>query len=191
VKHVLAGAALALFLGWSSPFPAQTGDRPSPDPAAPPLSGRLERFGDWELRCSVNADGVAISCHLQQYFIDSSGVRAAEIRILALANSPDFAAFAHIVTPHETLLTEQLHMAVDDEPSRVYAFSFCESDGCYVRMGLTAEDIQAFLHGLETSIIVVPAAAPEVSVRMTLTLAGFEEGFAALQAVPADADQTQ
>lgn len=186
MKCILTAALSALFLGWSSPLLAQTGDTAGPDAPGPGLTGNLQQFGDWELRCAVDSDGVAVSCHLQQFFLDPSGVRAAEIRLLALVNSPDLAAFAHIVTPHETLLTAQLQMAVDDGPSRTHAFSFCASDGCYVRMGLTAADIQAFLGGTQASIMVVPAAAPDVPVRMTLSLSGFDAGFSALQAVPAD-----
>ena len=94
---------------------------------------------------------------------------------------------ATIVTPLDTLLTGQLRMAVDSAQPRVYPFSFCQPIGCFVRLGLTHGDLDAFRAGNVATIAIVPLPAPDQVVALGLSLTGFTAGFEALEAYNAEA----
>ena len=54
---------------------------------------------------------------------------------------------------------------------------FCNPVGCYARMGLTPEDVNAFKRGSEAVITIVPALAPDQQVKLTLSLSGFTASY--------------
>ncbi|MGI3187186.1 invasion associated locus B family protein [Nioella aestuarii] len=141
-----------------------------------------EVFNDWDMRCIVSPEGQPDPCQLYQLLVDDQGNAVAEFNLFDVPDEGDLAAGATIVTPLDTLLTGQLRMAVDSNPARVYPFSFCQQIGCYVRLGLTAADIQSFRAGSEARIAIVPLQAPDQVVPLTLSLSGFTAGFEALEA---------
>jgi invasion protein IalB len=70
-----------------------------------------------------------------------------------------------------------LTVAVDGGKARRYPYAFCNPVGCYVRLGLTADDVAAFKRGKEAIITIVPALAPDQQVKLTLSLDGFTASF--------------
>ncbi len=142
-----------------------------------------DTFGDWEMRCITAPEGQPEPCQLYQLVTDGQDNPVAEFNLFTVPEgNGDLAAGATIVTPLDTLLTGQLRMAVDSNPARVYPFSFCQQIGCYVRLGMSGNDVQAFRAGSEATISIVPLQAPDQSVPLTLSLSGFTAGFDALQA---------
>ena len=97
--------------------------------------------------------------------------------IFPLSGSGRAAAGATIVAPLETLLTQQLTLSVDGGAARRYPFTFCNTAGCVARVGFTAEEVAQFKRGNTGTIIMVPAAAPEEQVELTVSLSGFTAGF--------------
>ena len=93
-------------------------------------------------------------------------------------------AGATILVPLETLLPAQLTIAVDGENAQRYPFAFCNQVGCVSRLGLTAEDIEALKTGNSASIVIVPAAAPDQVVTVTMSLKGFTSAFDKAGPVP-------
>lgn len=138
-----------------------------------------DTFGDWELRC-VRAGDAGEICQLYQLMRDAEGNSVAEFNMFPLPEGQQAVAGANIVTPLETLLTANLRLAVDSGQGKRYPYSFCSQVGCFSRIGLTADEIAGFRRGATATVTIVPAAAPNETVDLTLSLSGFTAGFNAL-----------
>lgn len=169
----------------------ETGDAPSNDAAeatglsmGTPEAGVSQpyvkgTYGDWELRC-VQAQGNNEICQLYQLLRDGEGTSVAEFNLFPLPEGQQAVAGANIVTPLETLLTANLRLAVDGGQAKVYPYSFCSQVGCFSRIGLTAGEVDTFRKGASATVTIVPAAAPNETVQLSLSLSGFTAGFNAL-----------
>ncbi len=142
-----------------------------------------EVFGDWERKCTANPEGDD-PCHIYQLLNDSTGQATAEINILTLPAGLQAAAGVTVIVPLQTLLTQQLTIAIDSHPAKRYPFKFCTQVGCIAQIGLTADEVANFKRGAEATITIVPAGAPDAKVRLPLSLTGFTDGFGSLP-VPA------
>lgn len=132
---------------------------------------------DWEIRCIRAAEGQD-PCQLYQLLTDPSGNPVSEINIFPLTGgTTDAAAGATVVTPLETLLTAQLALQVDSSGFKKYPFSWCSQIGCFARLGFTADDVAAFKRGNEARIVIVPVAAPDQRVTLTVSLKGFTAAY--------------
>jgi invasion protein IalB len=133
-------------------------------------------FGDWLLRCLRAPDG-ADPCQLYQLLEDEDGNPVAEISMFPLPPGGRAAAGATIVAPLETLLGEQITISVDGAAARRYAFTYCNMGGCVARVGFTPEEVAQFKAGRQAEMRIVPAAAPDAEVLLTISLTGFTAGF--------------
>lgn len=143
-----------------------------------------EEIGDWSVRCVRTEDGND-PCQLYQLLQDSEGNSVAEVSLFPITDGGPAAAGATIITPLETLLTEQVRIAVDSGPVKQYPFSFCSQIGCFARVGFTEEEVAGFRRGNAATITIIPAAAPTQRVDLTMSLAGFTAGFEAVAAANA------
>lgn len=139
-----------------------------------------EEHGDWALRCIKAPEGEADPCQLYQLLTDDAGNAVAEFSIFPIAGDGQAKAGATIVVPLETLLTEPLEISVDGGQKRLYPYSFCNVAGCVARVGFTQADVDAFKAGAAGSMTLVPAAAPDQKVNLTISLSGFTAGMNAL-----------
>ncbi|EYD76631.1 Invasion associated family protein [Rubellimicrobium mesophilum DSM 19309] len=153
----------------------ETADAASGDPQVgqPYIS---DTSGDWSLRCLRTEDGND-PCQLYQLLKDGEGNNVAEISMFPLPEGGQAAAGATIVAPLETLLTENLTLGIDGNEPKRYPFTFCNRAGCVARVGFTAEEIQQFKNGNTAQLTIVPAAAPDQQVNLTISLSGFTAGF--------------
>lgn len=135
-----------------------------------------EVFDDWALRCLKVEDGED-PCQIYQLLNDGDGNAVAEIAIVSLPDSGQAVAGATIVVPLETLLTEQITLRVDGGQARRFPFNFCNVGGCVTRLGLTSADVALFKRGAEATLTMVPAAAPDQTVTVTMSLSGFTAAF--------------
>jgi invasion protein IalB len=140
-----------------------------------------EEHGDWEVRCLRAPTGQPDPCQLFQRLSDAQGNPTADINFFDLPDGGEIVAGATLLTPLQTLLTAQVTMSVDGGQPRRYPYSFCDTAGCYARMGFTAEDVQAFRRGAEATVVVVPALAPDQPAELTMSLSGFTAGLAAVE----------
>lgn len=136
-----------------------------------------ENVGDWELRCVRTEDEANDPCQLYQLLKEEDGNALAEISLFRLAEGSKLPAGATIIVPLETLLTGQLGIKVDDGQPKSYPFSFCNRQGCYARIGLTAEDITSYKRGVEAKVMIRPFAAPDQIVSSAMSLSGFTAGY--------------
>ena len=146
---------------------------------------KVSEHGDWELRCIKAPEGTKDPCQLYQLLEDQQGNSVAEINLFNLPQDDKLAAGATIVTPLETLLTQNVLLTVDGGKAKVYPFTFCTAIGCFSRVGFTAGDVAAFKAGNSAKIVVVPAQAPDQKVELTMSLSGFTAGFDAVKAATA------
>lgn len=138
-----------------------------------------EVFNDWALRCLKTESGDD-PCQMYQLLNDADGNAVAEIAIVSLGDSGQAVAGATIVVPLETLLTEQITLRVDGGQTRRFPFNFCNVGGCVTRLGLTNEDIGLFRRGAAATLRMVPAAAPDQNVTVTMSLSGFTAAYEAV-----------
>ena len=200
--HSALVAALALALTFATPASAQDAADDTADETPAPTSpgGDLttgqsvgqalgggpeiyvrEEHGDWEVRCLKAPEGQDDPCQLYQRLADQQGNPTADVNFFDLPDGNEIVAGATVLTPLQTLLTAQVTMTVDGGQPRRYPYSFCDTTGCYSRMGFTAEDIAAFKRGAKATLIVVPALAPDQRAELTMSLMGFTAGMAAVE----------
>lgn len=139
-----------------------------------------EVFGDWEMRCVTTPEGD--NCTLFQLLQDQQGNNVAEVSLFGLPAGQQAAAGATIITPLETLLTQQITLQVDAAQARRYPFSWCSQIGCFARVGFTEAEVNEFKRGARATMTIVPAAAPDQQVQLNLSLIGFTAGFDAVNA---------
>ncbi len=132
--------------------------------------------GAWQLICQRAREGTD-PCLLQQMLRDAEGNPVAEFNLFALPPGREVAAGANIVTPLLTLLTQQVTIRVDAGTAKRYPFTWCEPVGCVARIGLTAAEVAAYKRGRTATITIVPLAAPDQPVNLTLSLTGFTAGY--------------
>ena len=140
-------------------------------------------FEKWELRCLRTEDG-ADPCQLYQLLQDGEGNNVAEVSLFALPPGQQAVAGATIVAPLETLLTEQLTIAVDGAQPKRYPFTWCAPMGCIARVGFTQAEIDGFKKGANATVTIVPVGAPDQRVNLDLSLKGFTAGFEAVSKSP-------
>lgn len=136
-----------------------------------------ETIGAWEMRCIKVEEGEEEPCQMYQLMDDGQGAPVAEVSLFRLPPGGKAVAGATIIVPLETALPSQLTVSIDGGKTRRYPYAFCNPVGCYVRLGLTNDDIAAFKRGNEATMVIVPALAPDQKVELTLSLEGFTASF--------------
>lgn len=131
-----------------------------------------ETNGDWSLRCFPNETGEEL-CQMYQLLTEAEGNPVAEFTLYRLAGAGNIVAGATIAVPLGTLLTEEMKLSVDDAKPKSYAFSYCTMGGCFSRIGLTVPEIEALKKGAAAQIVIIPAQAPDQTVRIGVSLSGF------------------
>ena len=139
-------------------------------------------FGDWTLRC-LKTEQTQDPCQLFQLMHTPDGSPVAEYNLNPVQSDGLVIAGANVITPLETLLTQQLTIQVDVENAKIYPFAFCVQMGCVARIGLTEEDLDSYRSGAQAIITMFPAAAPTKPERLTLSLTGFTAGHEALMGI--------
>ncbi len=182
ISHKITSLTSATLLALSVAMPsmAQDAGLSTGTPIETNTVGRaytLETHGDWEVRCINAPEGQVDPCSLYQLLKDEDGTEVAEVALFHVG-SDEVEAAATFTTPLETLLTAQLALFVDGENGRRYPFQFCNRVGCYVRAGLTSDDVALLKKGAEGLVGIVPVGRTEEPVRLKLSLTGFTAGYA-------------
>ena len=141
-----------------------------------------ETIGAWQMRCLKTEDG-SDPCQMYQLLEEQQGPPVAEFSMFRLPDGQQAVAGATVIVPLETSLQEQLTISVDGEKGKRYPYSFCNQVGCFARIGLTEQDIEAFKRGNEAVLTIIPALAPDQQVIVALSLEGFTAGYAKVSVV--------
>ncbi|WP_371168722.1 invasion associated locus B family protein [Aliiroseovarius sp. 2305UL8-7] len=130
--------------------------------------------GDWESKCIALPEGQGDDpCQMYQLLKDETGNAVAEISMGRLPAGGQAVAGATVVVPLETLLTQQLTISVDGGQGRRYPFRFCAQPGCVANIGFTQAEVDNFKRGAKATVSIVPAAAPDQKVNLSMSLTGF------------------
>lgn len=135
-----------------------------------------EKVGDWSMRCIKTEEGED-PCQMYQLLADGEGTPISEFTLFRLPGDGQAKAGATVVVPLETSLAAQLTMKIDENPARRYPFAFCNTVGCYARIGLTEADVNGFKRGNKATLTIVPVLAPDQKVDVSLSLSGFTAGY--------------
>ncbi|MGR3526777.1 MAG: invasion associated locus B family protein [Paracoccaceae bacterium] len=196
MNHFLTRISIVAALAVAGPTFAQDTtttpqtETPAPAPADPglamgetvadgPQAGQTyvrEVSGDWSVECLKVEEGEE-PCQIFQTLTDGEGNQVANMRIFKLPAGGQAEAGALVAVPLETLLTAQLTITVDGAQPKRYPFSVCDRQGCYARIGLTAEDIASYKRGASATVTLVPFVAPDERVEVKLSLSGFTAGY--------------
>jgi invasion protein IalB len=136
----------------------------------------LETHGDWSITCLKAPEGAADPCSMFQLLKDDQENPVAEISLFHLGNG-EVDAGATVTVPLDTLLTQPLTLTVDGANGRRYPYTVCMPAGCQARLGFTKADVDLFRKGQNATLEIVPYAAPDVKVPVTVSLTGFTAAY--------------
>jgi len=137
------------------------------------------QFGDWTLRC-VKTKVLKDPCQLFQLMLNVDRAPIAEFTLNLIEPNGIIIAGATVITPLETLLTAELTIRIDENEAKIYPFAFCIQMGCVARIGLTEDDLTRYRAGIQATVTIVPAGAPNQQENLKLSLKGFTAGYKAL-----------
>jgi invasion protein IalB len=133
--------------------------------------------GDWNVRCVTANPGEIDKCEIQQLLFLNENSPIADISIFKLPEGERAIAAANVMVPLETLLTKKFRFAFSEESVKEFPYSFCNQNGCLVRMGLLEEDIEAMKKGSSSELSITHISSPEASINLSLSLNGFTAAF--------------
>ena len=133
--------------------------------------------GDWNVRCVTANPGEIDKCEIQQLLFLNENSPIADISIFKLPEGERAVAAANVMVPLETLLTKKFRFAFSEESVKEFPYSFCNQNGCLVRMGLLEEDIEAMKKGSSSDLSITHISSPEDSINLSLSLNGFTAAF--------------
>lgn len=139
-----------------------------------------EVFGGFTLVC-VMPEGGAGECSLNQLLRDSEGNSVAEVSFVAITDDPNLVGGFTVATPLDTLLLAGLAFQLDGGEPASYPFRFCQPGGCFMQLGVTQAELDELTAAPSATVGIVPLAAPDEVVNLTLDMAGLAEGFAKMQ----------
>ena len=133
--------------------------------------------GDWNVRCVTANPGEIDKCEIQQLLFLNENSPIADISIFKLPEGERAVAAANVMVPLETLLTKKFRFAFSEEAVKEFPYSFCNQNGCLVRMGLLEEDIEAMKKGSSSELSITHISSPDASINLSLSLNGFTAAF--------------
>ena len=133
--------------------------------------------GDWNVRCITGKPGETDRCEIQQLLFLNENTPVVDISIFKLPVGEVALAAANIMVPLETLLTKKFRFAFSEELIKEYPYSFCNKNGCLVRLGLLEEDLEALKTGLSSELSITHISDPEASINLDISLKGFTAAF--------------
>ena len=133
--------------------------------------------GDWNVRCITGNPGETDRCEIQQLLFLNENTPVADISIFKLPEGEVAIAAANIMVPLETLLTKKFQFAFSKEIVKEYPYSFCNKNGCLVRLGLLNEEVEAMKKGSSSEISITHISNPDSFINLNVSLNGFTAAF--------------
>lgn len=139
-----------------------------------------ETHEKWEVRCIKAPEGEKEECRLFNLLFDTEGNSIAQLDMQALPKGGKAVAGLDIATPLGSLLTAQVMMKIDAGKARRYPYTWCDTNGCYARFGMTAGEIASLKKGAKATVTIVSVAAPNDPLELDLSLKGFTAAWGAI-----------
>ena len=138
-----------------------------------------QKYNDWTIHCIKMAGGND-PCEMKQLLLNEENQPMSEISLFKLSEGQPAIAAANVVVPLETLLTAPLSISYDQDTRKQYPYSFCSAVGCFVRIGITQQEIDKLKKGDFAEIAVVHISRPQTPIKFDMSLNGFTKAFNAL-----------
>lgn len=194
--RTLFALTVAAAMGTAPAYAQDTAATPAPDqaapaPAAPKVLTKEEAAvgdvyqrteGDWTMMCEKTVAGDD-PCRMSQLLRDDNGNPVIEVELTRLSGENVPAAVLIFNTPVLTLLPEGVTLTIDGGNPAKLPFLFCEPKSCVSRVNLREADTGAFKRGSAATVRIVPMQAPDNSVTVKMSLAGFTAAYDSLQPV--------
>jgi len=81
------------------------------------------------------------------------------------------------MVPWETLLTKKFRISFSEESKKEFPYSFCNKNGCLVRLGLLEEDVEALKKGASSELLITHISDPDAAINLGVSLKGFTAAF--------------
>lgn len=139
-----------------------------------------DKHSNWEVRCIKGEVVEEEECRLFNLLSDEEGNSIAQMDMQALPKGGKAVAGVDIATPLGSMLTAQVVMKIDAGKAKRYPYTWCDTNGCYARFGMTQGEIDAMKRGAKATVIIVSVAAPEQPLNLDLSLSGFTAAWTAI-----------
>jgi invasion protein IalB len=133
--------------------------------------------GDWNVRCITGNPGDIDKCEIQQLIYLNENTPIADISIFKLNPGEIAVAAANVMVPLETLLTKKFRVAFSEDNVKEFPYSFCNNNGCLIRMGLKEEDVDAMKKGSASKLSITHISDPNAAIDLNLSLEGFTAAY--------------
>ena len=133
--------------------------------------------GDWNVRCITGNPGDIDKCEMQQLIYLNENTPIADISIFKLNPGEIAVAAANVMVPLETLLTKKFRIAFSEDNVKEFPYSFCNNNGCLIRMGLKKEDVEAMKNGSASKLSITHISDPNAAINLNLSLEGFTAAY--------------
>lgn len=136
-----------------------------------------ESFEAWQIQCETPAGSSAELCALVQNVaaVDRPNV---ELRVTIVRTLDGGAHILRVAAPLGVLLDGGLGLRIDDTDIGTADFARCLPSGCYVEMIMEEELVNTLSTGTTAWFVIFQT--PDEGIGIPIELAGFSEGFAAL-----------
>ena len=148
--------------------------------AAPALAdqGIRSTYGDWQMRCDTPAGAQNEQCVLMQ-FVTASDRDNVGLSVIILKTADGQARLMRILAPLGVLIPEGLGLTIDETAMGRTSYVRCLPNGCVAEVNLEGDLLAQLSNGTTATFAIYQT--PEEGIGIPIPLAGFQEGFQALQ----------
>jgi invasion protein IalB len=149
-------------------------------PAA--AQGRIvARHGDWQTRCERPVGAPSEQCALVQN-VEAQDRANVSLTVIFLQTADRQARILRVLAPLGVLLPSGLGLSIDGNEVGLAGFVRCLPEGCIAEVELDNGLIERFEAGTTATFVIFQT--PEEGIGIPISLAGFADGFAALDNPP-------
>lgn len=140
--------------------------------------GVRSTYGDWQMRCDTPAGAQNEQCILMQ-FVTASDRDNVGLSVIILKTADGQARLMRVLAPLGVLITEGLGLTIDETTIGRTLFVRCLPNGCVAEVNLEGDLLTQLSNGTTATFVIFQT--PEEGIGIPISLAGFQEGFQALQ----------
>jgi invasion protein IalB len=133
--------------------------------------------GDWQIRCDSPPGALAEQCALMQS-VTAEDRQNVGLTVIILETADGQDRILRVLAPLGVLLPSGLGLRIDDEDVGRASFIRCLPNGCIAEVIIDDELVGQLSEGEMATFIIFQT--PEEGIGIPLSLAGFDEGYAAL-----------
>ncbi|WP_202912937.1 invasion associated locus B family protein [Acuticoccus sediminis] len=154
------------------------------DIAPAEAQGRIVgRYGDWQIRCQPEVGAPSEQCALVQNVQAQDRANIA-LSVVFIRTADQQVQILRVLAPLAILLPPGLGLSIDDVEVGAAGFVRCLPSGCVAEVRLDDGLIERFEAGTTATFSIF--RTPEEGIGIPISLAGFKEGFTALENPPTE-----